>query len=244
MCKGITGLMMFCALLAGCQQREQRQALAETRLQLGLALMARHSLSAAALNLDEAERLSPDDYRIQLAQARYQQLRGNSRLAGMRYRKLLKIAAGNGYVLNNYGAFLCGLGQYEAAQQQFSAALQSPQPGARADSYDNAGYCYLKARQIALARQAFAKAVKADRSKGSLMLAEASQRFSQGDVEQSRLLLDIYQRQAPATAESLWLQIRFAASAGRSRDVQRYAAQLAQGFPQSSQYQQFLANEY
>ncbi|SFN12086.1 type IV pilus assembly protein PilF [Izhakiella capsodis] len=242
--KEIQGLILLCAMLNGCQHSEQRKALAETRLQLGLALMLRNSLSAAALNLDEAERLSPGDYRVQLAQARYAQLQGNTRLAEMRYRKLLKIAPFNGYVLNNYGAFLCRLGQYEAAQQQFTAALQSAQMGARADSYDNAGYCYLKAQKLALARQAFAKAVKADVNKGSLMLAEASQRFNQGDFEQSRLLLDIYQRQAPATAESLWLQIRFAALAGRSRDVQRYAVQLAQGFPQSLQYQQYLANEY
>ncbi|PIJ52311.1 type IV pilus biogenesis/stability protein PilW [Erwinia sp. OLTSP20] len=242
--KGLPVLVTLSVLLCGCQQTARQQALAETRLQLGLALMARNAMSAAAQNLDEAERLAPNDYRVQLAQARYQQQSGHQQQAAWRYRKLLKITADNGYVLNNYGAFLCSLGQYEAAQQQFTAALHSLQPGARADSFDNAGYCYLKAGQMTLARQAFASAVKADPEKANLMLAEASWQFSQGQREQSRLLLEVYQRQAPATAESLWLQIRFAASEGRSRDVKHYAAWLAQRFPQSSQYQQLLANEY
>ncbi len=77
------------------------------------------------------------------------------------------------------------------------------------------------------------------------MLAEAERRFGKGKFTDSRLLLDVYQRNFPVSAESLWLEIRFVAQAKQpDDDVQRYGAQLARIFPQSIQHQHFLANEY
>ena len=57
-------------------------------------------------------------------------------------------------------------------------------------------------------------------------------------------MLDVYNHILPASANSLWLQIRFAALDGRQTNLERYGKQLARNFPQSQQYQQFLANEY
>lgn len=88
------------------------------------------------------------------------------------------------------------------------------------------------------------RALKVDPDKGTPLLAEAEKQFGEGKRAQSQLLLDVYQHVLPASASSLWLQIRFAALAGRQDSVQRYGKQLARSFPQSKQYQQFLANEY
>ncbi len=131
---------------------------------------------------------------------------------------------------NNYGAFLCELGQYEAAQRQFRAAGRSSEPGAKADSFDNSGYCYLKAQKMAEARKALIQAVTEDVGKGPPMLLEASQRIQQGKYAQARLLLDVYELCVPLTAESLWLEIRFAALEGRSDDLKSYATQTSAKF--------------
>jgi type IV pilus assembly protein PilF len=147
-------------------------------------------------------------------------------------------------VLNNYGAFLCSLGQYVPAQQQFSAAAVAPDYGQVADSLENAGYCFLKAGQNDEARTLLTRAMKIDPDKGTPLLVEAEKQFGEGKRAQSQLLLDSYQHVLPASADSLWLQIRFAALAGRQDSVQRYGKQLSRSFPQSKQYQQFLANEY
>ncbi|WP_087881275.1 type IV pilus biogenesis/stability protein PilW [Dickeya fangzhongdai] len=234
-------------LLAGCAQTPSQRvspAAAQTRLQLGLEYLARNNLDAARDNLQKAEQLAPDDYRIQLGMALYEQRIGENQAAETRYRRLLRQAPANGGVMNNYGAFLCGLGQYVAAQRQFAAAAQLPDYHQVADALENAGYCFLNAGKPDEASQWLSRALRYDPARGNRLLAEANSRFAAGRYDQARLLLNIYQPLLTANAESLWLQIRFAALAGHHDEVTRYGGLLARSFPQSKQYQQFLANEY
>ncbi|MEN5017665.1 type IV pilus biogenesis/stability protein PilW [Erwinia sp. Eh17-17] len=231
-------------LVVGCQTAHPPEALVETRIQLGMAYLARGNNDAARRNLQRAVDLAPGDYRSQLAMARYRQQTGDTDRAQQHYRSALKLAAQNSYVLNNYGAFLCGLGQYDAAQRQFRRAMDDSANGLRADSVENSGYCFLNAGQLEKARNVLMDALRIDRTKGMPMLAEAERRFGKGKRAESRVLLDVYQHNFPVSAESLWLEIRFAAQANQLDDVQHYGVQLARIFPQSIQYQHFLANEY
>jgi len=244
---GIT-LVVLVVFLNGCagekQQTDVSTQSAQTRLQLGMEYLAANNLDAARQNLDKAVKGAPDDYRTQLGMALYEQRVGENDAALNRYRLALKLAPQNGTVLNNYGAFLCSLGQYVPAQQQFVAAAQAADYGLVADSLENAGYCFYKAGNNDEARKLLSRALKYDPEKGVTLLAEADRQFSEGKGDKTQLLLNVYQHILPASAESLWLQIRFAALAGRQNDVKRYGARLARSFPHSKQYQQFLANEY
>ncbi|MCG8709432.1 type IV pilus biogenesis/stability protein PilW [Brenneria sp. 4F2] len=233
--------------LAGCSHSSHEKtnpAAAYTRLQLGLEYLARNNFDAARQNLEKALEAAPQDYRTQLGMALYEQRVGENQSAEKRYQIALRQAPGNGSVMNNYGAFLCGLGQYVAAQQQFSAAAQLPDYHQVADALENSGYCFFKAGQDDNARGVLSRALRYDPAKGLTLLTEADKQFSAGKYEQAQLLLDVYQHILPVSAESLWLQIRFAALAGHDGDIDRYGKSLAQSFPQSKQYQQFLANEY
>ncbi|MBD8164149.1 type IV pilus biogenesis/stability protein PilW [Erwinia persicina] len=236
--------VLLLVLLASCRTLPQPDGLVETRIQLGMAYLARGNNDAARRNLQRALDLAPGDYRSQLAMARYRQQTGDTRSAQLHYRRALKLAAQNSYVLNNYGAFLCGLGQYDAAQRQFRRAMDDSTNGLRADSVENSGYCFLNAGQHEKAYHALMDAVRTEPAKGLPMLAEAERRFGKGKRAESRVLLDIYQQNFPVSAESLWLEIRFAAQANQLDDVQHYGVQLARIFPHSIQYQHFLANEY
>ncbi|WP_191091677.1 type IV pilus biogenesis/stability protein PilW [Affinibrenneria salicis] len=234
-------------LLAGCATSRpdaQTPDAGQTRLQLGLEYLAQNNLDAARRNLEKALAAAPQDYRTQLGMALYEQRVGENQAAGQRYRQALQLAPQNGSVMNNYGAFLCGLGQYVAAQQQFDAAAQLPDYRQVADSLENAGYCFFHAGQNDNARRLLRRALKYDPAKGADLLAEADKQFDAGKRDQAQFLLDIYQHILPASAGSLWLQVRFAALAKRQNEVDRYGKMLARSFPQSKQYQQFLANEY
>lgn len=238
------GVVLSVFVVSGCVTRHRTEQAAQPRLQLGLAYLARGDIAAAQRNLTRAEAAAPRDYRTQLALARLYQMSGDNPAAQLRYDQAEKLAPQNGLVLNNYGAFLCGLGQYDSAQQRFSQAERLQQPGIRADSFENAGYCYLKAGNAEQAKQSLNHALNADAQKGRSLLAEAARRLGKGEPVQARILLDIYQNSLPASAESLWLEIRFAALVKRNADIERYGTQLARNFPQSIQYQHFLANEY
>ncbi len=241
----LTASLLSCAgLPPGNVNSLNTTAAAETRRQLGLEYLARGDLNAARFNLEKAVNSAPEDYRAQLAMALYEQKIGENRAAKQRYQYAMQLAPENGTVLNNYGAFLCGLGHYVAAQQQFGMAAALPDYAQVADSFENAGYCFLKADNVHKAKEFLSTALKYDADKGEFLLAEAKKQCEEGRHARAQLLLDIYQNSLPASAESLWLQIRFAALTNRHDTVRNYGRQLAQNFPHSEQYQHFLANEY
>lgn len=172
----------------------------QTRLQLGLEYLKQGDLNAARQNLEKAADAAPQDYRTQLGMALYEQRIGENSAAEQRYQQALKLAPNNGTVLNNYGAFLCSLGQYVPAQQQFSAAAVAPDYGQVADSLENAGYCFLKAGQNDEARILLTRALKIDPDKGTPLLVEAEKQFGEGKRAQSQLLLiviNMFCRPAP-----------------------------------------------
>ncbi len=240
-----TLLLMGCSgVLWDKSDQSSTRAAVQTRLQLGMEYLARGDLNAARRNFEKALNTDPRDYRVQLAMALYEQKIGENRAAEQRYHHALKLAPENGTVLNNYGVFLCNVGQYAAAQQQFSAVALRADYGQVADSLENAGYCFLKANQDSEARVLLSRALRFDPEKGAALLAEAERKFEQGKRAQVQLLLEVYQYTLPVSAASLWLQIRFAALTNRQDILQRYGRQLAQYFPQSKQYQYFLAHEY
>lgn len=231
-------------LLVACSQSPQHSQLALTRLQLGLAYLEQDELEQAGRNLTQALRLAPGDYRSQLAMARYQQRAGHKDKAEQYYQHALQLAGQNCDVINNYGAFLCSLGQYDAAQRQFSKAAKLSASDSWAEAFENAGYCYLRSGEKHKAEVALTKAALNDSHKGRVLLAEAERRFGNNELDTLRLLLDIYQRNFAASAESLWLEIRFAAQAEHPEAIRQAGEKLARNFPQSIQYLHFLANEY
>lgn len=234
-------------LLAGCggtTRETAHPAAAQTRLQLGLEYLARNQLDAAHRNLNKAVSLAPEDYRTQLGMALYEQRIGENEAAERRYQRALGQAPGNGSVLNGYGAFLCGQGRYEAAQRRFDEAVGLKDRRQKADALENAGRCFFRAGRPQEARDRLSRALDLAPAKGGGWLAEAGRLIDAGNAGKAHLLLDAYRRALPASAGSLWLQIRFAALAGHDDEVERYGRVLAHRFPQSEQYQQFLANEY
>lgn len=88
------------------------------------------------------------------------------------------------------------------------------------------------------------RALKQEPQKGARLLKTATEYYQRDQRVEAMALLNSYQRTLPASAESLWMQIQFAALDNRSNDVQRYSQQLAQNFSLSKQYQLFLAHEY
>ncbi len=165
------GVILAASLLAGCSSSQPDNdgpavAAGQTRLQLGLEYLNQGDLPAARQNLQNAVDAAPQDYRTQLGMALYNQRIGDNAAAEQRYQQALKLAPGNGTVLNNYGAFLCSLGQYVPAQQQFSAAALAPEYGQVADSLENAGYCFLKAGQNDEARKLLTRALKIQSGQG------------------------------------------------------------------------------
>ncbi len=241
--KGMCTALLAVFVVSGCVRSPTQSGAAELRLQLGMHYLAVEDYPAARRNLLRAQAAAPQDYRVPLALARLAQRQGHTAAAHYHFQHAQRIAPHNGYIPNNYGAFLCALGQYDDAHQQFIRAKGAQEGDARIDAYELSGYCYLRAGDRQAARAALSYALDADQSKGASLLAEAESAVENDQWANVALLLELYQP-LPTTARSLALHIRFAAQQGNAADVSRYGDQLARRFPQSIQYQRYLANEY
>ncbi len=240
--KGWLTLAAF--VVTGCVNQPAHHRAADIRLQLGLHYLAAKQYAAAQRNLLRAQQAAPQDYRVPLALARLSEAQQNGAQTRHHYQRAQRLAPHNGLVANNYGAFLCGLRQYDDAHQQFKLAAQSQAFDARQDALLFSGYCYLQAGEHDAARTSLGSALAAAPEQGQLLLAEVEKQLKKGELTAAQLLLEIYHQHLPATANSLWLHIRFAAQQGNAADVTRYGDRLARRFPQSIQYQRYLANEY
>ncbi len=242
--KGIFAAMLAAFVVSGCVNHPERQSAADIRLQLGLHYLSAQDYAAAQRNLLRAQQAAPKDYRVPLALARVAQAQQNSAQTRWYYQRAQQLAPLNGYVANNYGAFLCGLRQYDEAHQQFKLAIEAQENDARQDAFLFSGYCYLQADEKSAAREQLGYALEAAPEQGNQLLLDVAKRIEQQQWSAIPLLLEVYHQHLPATAESVWLQIRFAAQQGNAADVKRYGDQLARSFPQSIQYQRYFANEY
>lgn len=242
--KGLPAALLAGFVVTGCVEAPSRHGAADIRLQLGLHYLAVKDYAAAQRNLLRAQQAAPRDYRVPLALARVAEAQQNSAQTRRYYQHAQQLAPLNGYVANNYGAFLCGLRQYDEAHQQFKLATDAQQSDAAQDALLFSGYCYLQAGEDRAARQQFDLVLDAAPEQGSSLLTEVERRLEQQQWASVPLLLEVYHQHLPATAESLGLQIRFAAQQGNAADVTRYGDRLARSFPQSIQYQRYLANEY
>ncbi|MFC6377833.1 type IV pilus biogenesis/stability protein PilW [Tatumella terrea] len=230
-------------LFAGCTPHPGPVA-GEIRLQLGLQYLAVGEYTAAGRNLWRAVKASPDDYRPILGLARLYQTQGHDAMAGVCYTRAEKLAPENGYVLNNYGAFLCALRQYDKAQSRFLLATLSTTGDNRTQAMLSSGYCFLDEGQLTRAAEKLTTVSRTEPAAADKLLAEAGRRIERQKFADAGLLLDIYHQFRSASAESLWLKILYAARQNDANDVKRYGEQLARIFPLSIQYQRYLANEY
>lgn len=236
-------VLLAALIMSGCQQTPP-VAGGEIRLTLALQYLAMGEYAAAQRNLQRAQRALPGDYRPLLAQARIYQTQGHDAMANVWYTQAEEMAPKNGYVLNNYGAFLCALGQYDNAQARFSLAAQSRETESWLQARWLSGLCFLDQGKGALARDTLQTVAGKNRSVAEKLLTEATARLQQNKVADAGLLLATYDQWYPDNAERLWLKILYAARQNASRDVSRYGEELARTYPLSIQYQRYLANEY
>src|SRR5699024_8891672 len=165
------GVIIGCTLLAACVSTANfdKARAAQARLRLAIAYLHENELSLAYKNLRKAVEYAPRDSQIQLGMALYEQQTEQFQAANTRYKKLLKNEKSS-TVLNQYGLFLCTIGEYAEAEKQYRKALMQPDFLLIADTLKNSGYCALQAGNVALAEQAFKNMVTHDLTTGKTLL--------------------------------------------------------------------------
>ena len=108
---------------------------------MALGYLQQEDFVQAKLNLDKAFEHDERYYLVHSALAHFYQLQGDTEKAKQAYLQAIKLDDKQGDVYNNFGAFLCGQGEFEQAYSQFNAALAAPNYYHQADTYENIALC-------------------------------------------------------------------------------------------------------
>lgn len=245
-------IVLLLTLLSGCVTVTSEQnagefdniEAAEARISLGLGYMEAGDRQKARENLELAVQYAPDYYRSQISIAYYYQQVGENELAESSYKKALRSSPNNGNVLNNYGVFLCKHARYDEAQQAFSKAIKQPYYYLVSASYENAAMCSLSSGDNATAKQYFERSIAHDPSRARSILQLAKLKIDDMELNEARVMLLKFHKMHGYQPASLGLLIELEAEANNRHLVSRYGDVLAEQYPSSIQYQQYLANDY
>ncbi|OOE64105.1 type IV pilus biogenesis/stability protein PilW [Salinivibrio sp. IB868] len=245
----VVGVLMA---LAGCSTPSSQHSepkfdkiqAAEARIALGLGYLNSDRYQQAQQNLQQARQYAPNYYRTSLSMAYYQQRVGENDKADRLYQQALAQASEKGDVYNNYGVFLCEQQRFAAANDAFLQAVVQPYYHRVSDSYENAAFCQLKAGHVERAKALFSKAADHDplNVRAGLQLAKLEIETGQEAAAVARIKR-LHQRVGVQPA-GLLLLVKAYQQQGYTERAAHDAQRLAQRFPESKEYQLYLANEY
>ncbi|MCQ1057034.1 type IV pilus biogenesis/stability protein PilW [Photobacterium sp. DNB23_23_1] len=248
-----TMYLLLCSFMAGCvtvdesgnvPQSMNKIEASEARVTLGLGYLEKGQWQRARDNFELALRYAPRYYRAQNAMAYYYQRVDEPESAETMYRQALKDSPKNGDVRNNYGVFLCSQGRYDDAINEFERAIKQPYYYLTSASYENAALCSLEQGNQPQARGYFEKALSYDPYRARSMLNLSKLDIETQNFKEARVRLFKFNKRYGYKADSLWLLIQLEQLAGSDSQADKYAGILKAQYPNSQQYQKYLANEY
>ena len=156
---------VFSACVSQSSVDFNKQQAAKARIELALGYLQQEDFVQAKLNLDKAFEHDERYYLVHSALAHFYQLQGDTEKAKQAYLQAIKLDDKQGDVYNNFGAFLCGQGEFGQAYSQFNAALAAPNYYHQADTYENIALCAFAGKQTDVYQQALEKLRQVDPSR-------------------------------------------------------------------------------
>ncbi|OLQ88464.1 type IV pilus biogenesis/stability protein PilW [Vibrio panuliri] len=233
-------------LLTGCinpaSQRAHDISLAysraDARLDLAHSYLQQQRYRKARENLLKAETHAADYYRTLLVKAHYYQQVAEMDKAKHTYQRALKLHPSNGYVLNDYGAFLCRQSDYPQADIYFNLAVKDEAFPHIASSYENAAYCAIKAQHTQKAIHYFQRALDYQPERYSALIHLVQLEIEHNQLEQARNRLTRLQQQYEQHPQLMQLQIKLEQKAGNHLTAFDYQRHLKQQSPHKGGHQQ------
>lgn len=213
-------------------------------VQLGIGYLQQNNLELANEKLAKAIRQDPESASAHNAYAMLQERLLQNEKAEYHYREAIDLDPENSQAANNFGAFLCRSGRELESEEYFLQALKNPLYSTPEFAYTNAALCLLELgeeKATVRAKEYLRKAIAAKNDFGPALLAMANLLYEEGDYAAAKPYLDHFHLVARPTARSLWLAIRNTLELDGQGDVAELAQRLGSDFPDSKEYQEWLA---
>lgn len=234
--------MVMALLLTACASRSERELgqpstedAARYNTQLGVAYMRQ---GRRELALEKLERALAADSRYAPAHSAtallYEQI-GDEELAKHHYERAIRYGDDDPSIQNNYGAYLCRLGEYEEAVSYLVQAAENARYETPAAAYTNAGVCARKGGELEAAGRYLRRALEVAPRYEAALLQLANISAEQGEHLAARAFIQRLEEIGPLTAEVLALAVRVERSLGDEEAAQRYARRLRRDHPDAPQ---------
>lgn len=240
----IKWMVVALVLVSGCQQQRPVTGSLTLRLYLGQQYLALKEYVNAERNFRKVVDFYPDDFRGWWGLAEVAVGQGATEQAAIYYAQAFRKAPENARLINNYGAFLCALGQYDKAIRLIERKKQSVLLDDRVQVNLQIANCYLHQQNYSRAETELDKIDDQAFSVEPTWLALIHYWKEKQHWQNAELLLMHYHQRFVGNAQTLWLMVLVAAQQGKQDVVDSYGAKLARNFPHSIQYQRYIANEY
>ncbi|MCW9046532.1 MAG: type IV pilus biogenesis/stability protein PilW [Gammaproteobacteria bacterium] len=158
------------------------------------------------------------------------------------YLEALAIDSRDPQLHNNYGTFLCGIKKYDEATKQFEMTLRNQFYKTPEVAHANLGYCLLQQENTDYKKieRHLRKALKLRPNMPSAMLGMAELGLATKNYLMARAYTQRYHSIAPASAQSLWVQIKAEHALGDKVYFLKVSQKLLDQFPESEEAEKLM----
>ena len=232
----ISSTLVSCTSGGGTSNvRGKNAQAAEYNAKLGAEYLRKNRLKLADEKLSKAISQSPYSENANHYYALLQEKLGNNATALKYFKRAIKISKRNPDLHNNYGSFLCNMGQYKHAIKEFGLAVKDPLYKTPEFAYTNAGVCLRKSNSKEDSERYFRKALEINPKFGSALYQMAKLNWEQENAAKAQAFLFRYNDVARPTPESLLLCKHINDKLGEQTQADKCVSQLLSNFPSSEE---------
>ncbi|MEC8350745.1 MAG: type IV pilus biogenesis/stability protein PilW, partial [Pseudomonadota bacterium] len=208
---------------------------ARTRIALALQYLKAGNNSQAKYNLERAADFAPDLPEVHYSLAYYYQQVDEPELADKAYQRALKIAPNDPNTLNNYGVFLCGIGEYDRAAEELLKAISIPSYIRVAESYENLALCAIEFDDFENAEKYLKSALNHSSQRPSSMISLAGLYYAKSDLHKAEDIIEKYESTGRVTPRALMLSYLIQQRMGHIEKAEATAGIILQTYPGSNE---------
>ncbi|MBS0589221.1 MAG: type IV pilus biogenesis/stability protein PilW [Proteobacteria bacterium] len=222
--------------VSNLKEKETPADRARPFIQLGGKYMELGKLDLAQENLLKALKYDPKNIDAHTLLATLYDRVGDGKQALQHYHDAAELAPKAGAENNNYGMYLCKLGQYAQARKYFDVAFADGFYAAKASAYTNAGTCELLAKgSLDRAEADFRGALALEPSNAQALFQLASVLYQKNDYFKARAFAQRYDALGQPSPDALLLARNIEIKLGHADAARDYAQRLRDQFPDSEQ---------
>ncbi|MEZ7275811.1 type IV pilus biogenesis/stability protein PilW [Pseudoalteromonas sp. 68 DY56-GL68] len=208
---------------------------ARTRIALALQYLKTGNNSQAKYNLERAADFAPELPEVHYSLAYYYQQVDEPELADKAYQQALRIDPNDPNTLNNYGVFLCGIGEYDRAAEELLKAISIPSYIRVAESYENLALCAIEFDDFENAEKYLKSALSHSSQRPSSLISLAGLYYAKSDLHKAQEVVEKYEATGRVTPRALMLSYLIQQRMGHIEKAQTTAGIILQTYPGSTE---------